>query len=100
MIRRMGVFRSNNTEDNTLLNYFDEMEIHPIVLDVMEDQTHTMDSIIKELCHRLGKPVKFPLTPEEEEELMYLEIEKNKLLQKEGEMKRQVSDFYFSTNYK
>ena len=27
--RRLGVYREQNTEDDTILNYFDEMEIHP-----------------------------------------------------------------------
>lgn len=29
LIRRLAEFRSLNEEDNTVLNYFDELEIHP-----------------------------------------------------------------------
>ena len=29
LIRRLSLFRSQNEEDNTVLNYFDELEIHP-----------------------------------------------------------------------
>ena len=29
LLRRMAEYRANNTEDDTVLNYFDELEIHP-----------------------------------------------------------------------
>ena len=29
LLRRLSLFRSQNEEDNTVLNYFDELEIHP-----------------------------------------------------------------------
>ena len=28
-MRRLAEFRATNTEDETVLNYFDELEIHP-----------------------------------------------------------------------
>ena len=29
LLRRLKLFRSQNEDDNTVLNYFDELEIHP-----------------------------------------------------------------------
>ena len=29
LLRRLSVFRSDNEDDSTVLNYFDELEIHP-----------------------------------------------------------------------
>lgn len=29
LLRRLGIFRSQNEDDTTVLNYFDELEIHP-----------------------------------------------------------------------
>lgn len=29
LLRRLAEFRALNTEDETVLNYFDELEIHP-----------------------------------------------------------------------
>lgn len=29
LVRRLADYRSANTEDDTILNYFDEFEIHP-----------------------------------------------------------------------
>ena len=31
-LRRLQEFRANNQEDETVLNYFDELEIHPEVI--------------------------------------------------------------------
>ena len=30
--KRLTIFRENNTEDVTVLNYFDELEVHPYVM--------------------------------------------------------------------
>lgn len=91
MLRRLSEFRANNTEDNTLLNFFDEMEIHPIVLNIMDDATERMEITLQTLISRLGKRVAFALTPEEEEQLIRLEEEKQKMLQREEQLKRDVN---------
>ncbi|KAK4884795.1 hypothetical protein RN001_001066 [Aquatica leii] len=90
MLRRLAEFRTNNTDDNTPLNFFNELEIHPVVLNVMEDKSENMDNIMKILFTRFGPAKGFPLTPEEEEELLRLEHEKQKLLELENKMKREL----------
>ncbi|NWZ63152.1 KAD7 kinase, partial [Acrocephalus arundinaceus] len=62
-------FRKSNTDDVTVLNYFDELEIHPQFIDiaVYEDSENklTVSKIIKEI----GEPRNYGLTDEEKEAL-------------------------------
>ncbi|NXY56532.1 KAD7 kinase, partial [Callaeas wilsoni] len=62
-------FRKLNTDDTTVLNYFDELEIHPLFIDVAvyEDSENrlTVPKIIKEI----GEPRNYGLTDEEKEAL-------------------------------
>ncbi|NXX34118.1 KAD7 kinase, partial [Nicator chloris] len=62
-------FRKLNTDDTTVLNYFDELEIHPQFIDiaVYEDSENslTVSKIIKEI----GEPRNYGLTDEEKEAL-------------------------------
>ncbi|NWI37955.1 KAD7 kinase, partial [Picathartes gymnocephalus] len=62
-------FRKLNTDDTTVLNYFDELEIHPQFIDVAvyEDSENrlTVPKIIKEI----GEPRNYGLTDEEKEAL-------------------------------
>ncbi|NXC83958.1 KAD7 kinase, partial [Cercotrichas coryphoeus] len=62
-------FRNLNTDDVTVLNYFDELEIHPQFIDiaVYEDSENslTVPKIIKEI----GEPRNYGLTEEEKEAL-------------------------------
>ncbi|NXO66125.1 KAD7 kinase, partial [Phainopepla nitens] len=62
-------FRKLNTDDVTVLNYFDELEIHPQFIDiaVYEDFENklTLPKIIKEI----GEPRNYGLTDEEKEAL-------------------------------
>ncbi|KAK9874968.1 hypothetical protein WA026_005783 [Henosepilachna vigintioctopunctata] len=59
MKRRIENFREINTEDDTILNFFDEMEVHPILIDVTTDESENMDAIFQTICNILGKPVTF-----------------------------------------
>ncbi|XP_015487662.1 adenylate kinase 7 isoform X1 [Parus major] len=62
-------FRKLNTDDTTVLNYFDELEIHPQFIDIAlyEDAENrlTVPKIIKEV----GEPRNYGLTDEEKEAL-------------------------------
>lgn len=63
--RRLRAHRQINTEENTVMNYFDELEIHPVDLDASKDESSITDLIVKEL----GKPNNYGPTPEEVEEM-------------------------------
>jgi adenylate kinase len=55
-------FRKNNTDELTVLNYFDELEITPIILKNEDADSNILFSrIIKEI----GEPRNYGLTPEQ-----------------------------------
>lgn len=62
LLQRLEEYHLNNNEDNTLLNFFNEIEIHPIMLDVMVDQ---MEPVLITIFQQLGHVVGFPKSPEE-----------------------------------
>ncbi|MXQ87508.1 hypothetical protein E5288_WYG000069 [Bos mutus] len=67
-LRALSNYRDVNTEDETVLNYFDELEIHPIHIDVgrLEDAQNRL--AIKQLIKEVGEPRNYGLTDEEKAE--------------------------------
>ncbi|KAM5339532.1 adenylate kinase 7 [Glossophaga mutica] len=67
-LRSLSNYRDINTEDETVLNYFDEVEIHPIHIDVekLEDAENRL--AIKRLIKEIGEPRNYGLTDEEKAE--------------------------------
>ncbi|EPY81594.1 adenylate kinase 7 [Camelus ferus] len=67
-LRALSNYRAINTEDETVLNYFDELEIHPIHIDVerLEDAQNRL--AIKLLVKEIGEPRNYGLTDEEKAE--------------------------------
>ena len=51
--KRLDEFRKNNTDENTVLNFFDEIEIHPISLGV---ETLEVQAVTEEMYKMIGKP--------------------------------------------
>ncbi|RZB40591.1 adenylate kinase 7, partial [Asbolus verrucosus] len=76
MLERLEKFRENNTEDNTVLNYFDELEIDILLLEVKDDENEEEFAVI---ANKLGMPSTFGLSSEEEEELRRIEEEERRL---------------------
>ncbi|NXS33531.1 KAD7 kinase, partial [Pomatostomus ruficeps] len=68
-LQSLKLFRKLNTDDVTVLNYFDELEIHPQFIDVAvyedSEKRLTVPKIIKEI----GEPRNYGLTDEEKEAL-------------------------------
>ncbi|NWI08782.1 KAD7 kinase, partial [Crypturellus soui] len=62
-------FRDCNTEDESVLNYFDELEIHPQIIDVVKLEDPENRLIIKEIIKEIGEPRNYGLTDEEKENL-------------------------------
>ncbi|CAG9766554.1 unnamed protein product [Ceutorhynchus assimilis] len=93
MIRRLLEFRNSNTADNTVLNFFDEAEIHPIVIDITEEGSTELECILNYLYNIFGPPIPgFGLSAEEEEELQKLESEQKKLQQKTYLIEKQLAE--------
>ncbi|XP_069321381.1 adenylate kinase 7 isoform X3 [Eulemur rufifrons] len=67
-LRALSNYRDLNTEDETVFNYFDEIEIHPIHIDVgkLEDAQNRL--AIKQLIKEIGEPRNYGLTDEEKAE--------------------------------
>lgn len=67
-LRSLSNYRDINTEDETVFNYFDELEIHLIHIDVgrLEDAQNRL--AIKQLIKEIGEPRNYGLTEEEKAE--------------------------------
>lgn len=89
MLRRLDEYHLNNTEDNTMLNYFNEKEIHPVVLNIMNMPETRI--VFTNIIPYLGPTSEFEPTEEEEMECHRLEVQRKKLLEEEAEIKKQVS---------
>ncbi|NXO59463.1 KAD7 kinase, partial [Aramus guarauna] len=68
-LQSLNVFRELNTDDKTVLNYFDELEIHPQFIDVAKFEDPENRFIIKEIIKEIGEPRNYGLTDEEKENL-------------------------------
>lgn len=72
MLRRLAEFRERDTEDTTVLNFFDELEIHPVVIDAM---TYDLETATERIATKVGNPITFVPTLEEEKEMAKVESE-------------------------
>ncbi|XP_053140545.1 adenylate kinase 7 isoform X2 [Hemicordylus capensis] len=97
-LRALSLFRDLNTEDETVLNYFDELEIHPQFIDVSKFEDVENRLIVKEIIKTIGEPRNYGLTDEEREEFERKQAEerlareakeKTELEQKEAEERAQ-----------
>ncbi|XP_042548748.1 adenylate kinase 7 [Dipodomys spectabilis] len=68
-LRALSTYRDLNTEDETVFNYFDEIEIHPIHIDVGKLEDPQTKTIMKLLIKEIGEPRNYGLTDEEKAEL-------------------------------
>ncbi|XP_008107136.1 adenylate kinase 7 isoform X2 [Anolis carolinensis] len=67
-LRALSLFRELNTEDETVLNYFDEIEMHPQHIDVSKFEGLENSVIVREIIKNVGEPRNYGLTDEELEE--------------------------------
>lgn len=97
MLERLEQYRENNTEDNTVLNYFDENEIHPILIDAsIESET----IIFNKITFKIGAPIGFGLSDEEIEELRKLQREQQRLVKEQERLAKQVHNLIIQTHEK
>ncbi|KAM4664821.1 adenylate kinase 7 [Discoglossus pictus] len=68
-LKAMLQFRDLNTEDETVLNYFDESEIHPYHIDVSKDDDILYRDVEKQIIKIVGEAHNYGLTLEEIAEL-------------------------------
>ncbi|KFV45210.1 Adenylate kinase 7, partial [Gavia stellata] len=68
-LQSLNLFRELNTDDKTVLNYFDELEIHPQFIDVAKFEDPENRFIVKKIIKEIGEPRNYGLTDEEKENL-------------------------------
>ncbi|KAF1491763.1 Adenylate kinase 7, partial [Megadyptes antipodes antipodes] len=68
-LQSLNLFREFNTDDKTVLNYFDELEIHPQFIDVAKFEDPENRFIVKEIIKEIGEPRNYGLTDEEKENM-------------------------------
>ncbi|VEN40069.1 unnamed protein product [Callosobruchus maculatus] len=94
MLHRLLEFRENNTERNTMLNFFDESGIHPIVISLIDEETEKerdIDCIYDYVSDIFGEPIPgFGLSAEEMERLRKLEREQRRLREEEERLEKQL----------
>lgn len=92
MLRRLAIFRENNTEDNTMLNFFNEIEIHPKIVDITQYRSDDIESPFKELTEIMGTPIAFAPSLEEEIEAIKIEDERKRLTEEQERLERELSE--------
>lgn len=97
MLSRLAEFRQNNNTENTVLRFFDEANIHPILIDLLDNTTdlpQTLDDIFDYVVELFGPPIPgFGISPEEEEEIRRLEQEQRRLQEEEAQIEMKVRVF-------
>ncbi|XP_056620629.1 adenylate kinase 7a isoform X1 [Triplophysa dalaica] len=65
----LAKFREALAEDESVFDYFDELEIHPehIVIDSVDDCENMV--VLEKIIKSVGRPLNYGLTPEEKEEV-------------------------------
>ncbi|XP_062324567.1 adenylate kinase 7-like [Osmerus eperlanus] len=66
-LRRLEKYREMNVEDETVLNYFDELEIHPEHIEVKDSQDVEYTAVVEKIMKVVGSPRNYGPTPEEKE---------------------------------
>jgi len=62
MKEKLAKYRAANTDENTLLNFFDELEIHPSQINV--DANTSIKAIVDTIKATVGKPTNYGPTAE------------------------------------
>ncbi|GFO41343.1 adenylate kinase 7-like [Plakobranchus ocellatus] len=75
LLRRLHDYQTVNTDDDTVLNYFDELEFHPEKINVTKDTSEMMKDTVEKIKKIFGSPRNYGPTPEELEEMRRLEEE-------------------------
>ncbi|NXI46088.1 KAD7 kinase, partial [Galbula dea] len=68
-LQALNLFRKSNTDDTTVLNYFDELEVHPQFIDVAKYEDPENRLIVRKIIEEIGEPRNYGLTDEEKETL-------------------------------
>merc|ERR1711917_92816 len=73
-LRRLAEYMGLRSEEDTVINGFDEQEIDPVVVDVTQSNDEENGPIIELIKKIIGEPRNYGLTQEEKEELARKEL--------------------------
>ncbi|CAH2107413.1 unnamed protein product [Euphydryas editha] len=59
VLKRLSEFRAGDTRDTTVLNFFDELDIHPLVIQVKEHADYGMKIAYAAVALRMGRPCRY-----------------------------------------
>ncbi|XP_034824612.2 uncharacterized protein yrt [Maniola hyperantus] len=59
MLKRLNEFRAGDSRDVTPLNFFDELDIHPLVVPVKEHLDYAMQGPCASVSLRMGRPCRY-----------------------------------------
>lgn len=59
ILKRLSEFRAGDTRDTTMLNFFDELDIHPLVIQVKEHADYEMKAAFAAVALRMGRPCRY-----------------------------------------
>ncbi|CAK1553644.1 unnamed protein product [Leptosia nina] len=59
VLKRLSEFRLNDGRDVTPLNFFDELDIHPLVVPVKEHSDYSMKGAYAAVALRMGRPCRY-----------------------------------------
>ncbi|OAF70767.1 hypothetical protein A3Q56_01465 [Intoshia linei] len=88
--RRLLQYKQTNTDEDTIFNYFDEIELHASTFDVSKDESINNQLTIDKMIKIIGKCKNYGLTLEELEKLRLEEMDKLRIqkAEQEAEMER------------
>ncbi|CAG5133898.1 unnamed protein product, partial [Candidula unifasciata] len=75
LLRRLAEYRAVNTDDDSVLSYFDELEFLPEKIDVTKDTSEMMKDTVEKIKKIFGNTRNYGLTPEELEKNIQTEME-------------------------
>lgn len=59
ILKRLAEFRAGDTKDVTPLNFFDEIDIHPLVVPVKDHNDYCMKHPFANVALRMGRPCRY-----------------------------------------
>lgn len=59
VLKRLSEFRAGDSRDVSPLNFFDELDIHPLVVPVKEHTDYSMKGSYAAVALRMGRPCRY-----------------------------------------
>lgn len=94
-LRRLAQFNQMRSEEDTVIHWFDEQEIDPIIVDVTQNNDEENGPIVELIKTTIGEPRNYGLTMDEKEEMAKKEMadrEAKSAIERAVEAKRNLDE--------